>query len=100
LLILSFNKIFKRQRHIWFVDNGKTEGFMPCSALTPYKEMYTDGNLIEFENVSSSNAKNLTSSDSSSNRVSLLNEALRNRDLINLVKEEVRDFLKNNLSIL
>ena len=69
---------------------------MPCSALTPYKEMYTDGNLIEFENVSNSNTKNLTTSDSSSNRVSLLNEAPRNRDLIDLAKEEVRDFLNYN----
>ncbi len=72
---------------------------MPCSALTPYKEMYTDGNLIEFENVSNSNTKNLTTSDSSSNRVSLLNEAPRNRDLIDLAKEEVRYFLKYNLSL-
>ena len=72
---------------------------MPRSALTPYKEMYTDGNLIEFESVSNSDTKNLTTSDSSSNRVSLLNEALRNRDLIDLAKEEVRDFLKYNLII-
>ena len=38
------------QRHIWFVDNGLIEGFMPCSALTLYTEKYPDKNLIEFDN--------------------------------------------------
>ena len=38
------------QKHIWFVDNGDTEGFIPCSALTPYSEMIKDNNLIDLHN--------------------------------------------------
>lgn len=38
-----------RQTHIWFVDNGATNGFIPANALTPYMKLYNNSNLINFE---------------------------------------------------
>jgi hypothetical protein len=61
-----------------FVDNGKTEGFMPCSTLTPYNEMYHDNNLIEFEN----NSRKINDRDSLTN--TLLFDKQKD-----MVKEEV-----------
>ena len=71
-----------------FVDNGITEGFIPSSALTAYKEMYHDNNLIEFENDSSSNNQVIIRSNSS-NQLSLLNRPMLVKDL---AKEEVPSY--------
>ena len=51
------------QHHIWFVDNGKSEGFIPREALTPYNELFQD--LIDLGNDSEEQHKSGSSTSSS-----------------------------------
>ncbi len=38
-----------QQPHMWFVDNGEKEGFVPSQALTPYTQHGGNLNLIDLD---------------------------------------------------
>ena len=49
-----------KQSHIWFVDNGDAEGFMPAEVLTPYEKHTDNSDLIELnDDLSSKNRTEL-----------------------------------------
>ena len=71
------------QPHMWFVDNGEREGFVPSQALTAYTQHGDNLNLIDLgdeknnENKKSKEASATSSSQpSSASNVDLLTEML------------------------
>ena len=44
-LVKSYD--FNNQTHMWFMDNGETEGFIPAEALIPYKLHIDNIDLID-----------------------------------------------------
>lgn len=61
-----------QQSHIWFVDNGSVRGFVPANVLTPYTQLYPNGNLINFEDKNNANKTTTKLSSTSTDDSNLL----------------------------
>jgi hypothetical protein len=83
------------QPHMWFVDNGEREGFVPSQALTPFSQHGDNLNLIDLEDDDKKRKEAGASSQRTSN-VDLLSEFLSPPLPVKLpVTDEIVGFLFN-----